>query len=38
MHVTVTLNGADVTYDVEPRTLLVHYIRDAAGLKGTNVG
>ena len=38
MDVTITLNGAEITYDVEPRTLLVHYIRDAAGLKGTNVG
>jgi carbon-monoxide dehydrogenase small subunit len=38
MDVTITLNGSRVTHDVEPRTLLVHYIRDAAGLKGTNVG
>jgi carbon-monoxide dehydrogenase small subunit len=38
MDVTLTLNGSDVTHDVEPRTLLVHYIRDACGLKGTNVG
>jgi len=28
MDVTITLNGAEITYDVEPRTLLVHYIRD----------
>jgi len=38
MDVTIKLNGSEVTRDVEPRTLLVHYIRDAAGLKGTNVG
>jgi carbon-monoxide dehydrogenase small subunit len=38
MDVTITLNGSEVTHDVEPRTLLVHYIREAAGLKGTNVG
>jgi carbon-monoxide dehydrogenase small subunit len=38
MDVTITLNGSEVTHDVEPRTLLVQYIRDAAGLKGTNVG
>jgi carbon-monoxide dehydrogenase small subunit len=38
MDVTITLNGSDVTYDVEPRTLLVQFIRDAAGLKGTNIG
>jgi len=38
MDVTITLNGSDVTHDVEPRTLLVHYIREAAGLTGTNIG
>jgi aerobic-type carbon monoxide dehydrogenase small subunit (CoxS/CutS family) len=38
MDVTITLNGSEVTHDVEPRTLLVHYIREAAGLTGTNVG
>jgi carbon-monoxide dehydrogenase small subunit len=38
MEVKITLNGTDVSADVEPRTLLVHFIRDAAGLKGTNVG
>jgi aerobic-type carbon monoxide dehydrogenase small subunit (CoxS/CutS family) len=38
MEVTINLNGADVSADVEPRTLLVGFIRDAAGLKGTNVG
>ena len=38
MNVTITLNGSDVSRDVEARTLLVHFIREAAGLKGTNVG
>jgi aerobic carbon-monoxide dehydrogenase small subunit len=38
MDVTITLNGSEVTHDVEPRTLLVYYIREAAGLTGTNVG
>jgi aerobic-type carbon monoxide dehydrogenase small subunit (CoxS/CutS family) len=38
MEVKITLNGTDVSADVEPRTLLVHFIRDAAGLQGTNVG
>jgi aerobic carbon-monoxide dehydrogenase small subunit len=37
MQVTVNINGADVTRDVEPRTLLVHFIRDA-GLTGTHWG
>ncbi|MHB1510327.1 MAG: (2Fe-2S)-binding protein [Acidimicrobiales bacterium] len=38
MEVTITLNGTEFTHDVEPRTLLVYYIREVAGLKGTNVG
>jgi aerobic carbon-monoxide dehydrogenase small subunit len=38
MDVMITLNGETATHDVEARTLLVHYIRDFAGLKGTNVG
>jgi carbon-monoxide dehydrogenase small subunit len=36
--VTVTVNGEPVTADVEDRTLLVHYVRDVAGLTATNVG
>jgi len=36
--VTVTVNGKSYTKDVEPRTLLVHFIRDALGLTGTNIG
>ena len=38
MNVTVTINGVEQTHDVEPRTLLVHYIREHAGLTGTNIG
>ena len=38
MEVTVTINGDSHTHDVEPRTLLVHYIRDVVGLTGTNIG
>lgn len=38
MEVTVTVNGTTQTHDVEPRTLLVHYLREAAGLTGTNIG
>ena len=38
MEVTVTINGTTQTHDVEPRTLLVHYIREHAGLTGTNIG
>ena len=38
MNVSITINGTPVARDVEPRQLLVHFIRDDAGLKGTNVG
>ena len=38
MQVTMNINGQQVSRDVEPRTLLVHYIRDHAGLTGTNIG
>ena len=38
MDVTVTINGTQHTHDVEPRTLLVQYIRDHVGLTGTNIG
>jgi aerobic carbon-monoxide dehydrogenase small subunit len=38
MEVSVTVNGSASTHDVEPRLLLVHYLRDVRGLTGTNVG
>jgi aerobic carbon-monoxide dehydrogenase small subunit len=38
MEITVTVNGQARTGNVEPRTLLVHWLRDALGLTGTNVG
>jgi len=38
MRVNLTINGARHNADVEPRMLLVHYIRDVAGLTGTHVG
>ncbi len=38
MQVTVMVNGQNFTNDIEPRMLLVHFIRDVVGLKGTNVG
>ena len=38
MRITVTLNGAPHTGDVEPRTLLSDFIRHGAGLTGTKVG
>jgi carbon-monoxide dehydrogenase small subunit len=38
MNVTITLNGQPFTADVEPRTLLVHFIRERANLTGTHIG
>ncbi len=38
MQIHVTVNGTAHDSDVEPRTLLVHYVREALGLTGTNVG
>src|SRR6266446_10346135 len=34
----MTVNGAHAEHDVEPRTLLVQYLRDVIGLTGTNIG
>ena len=36
--VSMTINGVKYSHDVEPRLLLVHYIRELAGLTGTHVG
>jgi carbon-monoxide dehydrogenase small subunit len=38
VEISVTVNGVTHTHDVEPRTLLVHYIREHVGLTGTNIG
>jgi carbon-monoxide dehydrogenase small subunit len=38
MEITVTINGTERTADVEPRLLLVHFIRDVAALTGTHIG
>jgi carbon-monoxide dehydrogenase small subunit len=38
MKVALTVNGARQEHDVEPRLLLVHYLREVLGLTGTNVG
>ena len=37
-HISVTVNGTRHEADVEPRQLLVYFIREALGLTGTNVG
>ncbi len=38
VEITVTVNGTEQRHDVEPRTLLVQFIRDVVGLTGTNIG
>jgi aerobic carbon-monoxide dehydrogenase small subunit len=38
VEVSITINGTKHTHDVEPRTLLVHFIREHVGLTGTNIG
>ena len=38
MKVSMTVNGVTVSHDVEPRTLLVQYLRENLGLTGTHVG
>ena len=38
MKVTIKVNGTDYSRDVEPRNLLVHFIRDTLGMTGTNIG
>lgn len=36
--ISVEVNGVTRTHEVEPRLLLVHYLRDVLGLTGTHVG
>ena len=38
MKVSIAVNGEKTEHDVEPRVLLVHYLREVVGLTGTNVG
>ena len=38
VQVSVTVNGAARSADVEPRLLLVHFLRETLGLTGTHVG
>ena len=38
MHVAITVNGVLREADVDPRTLLVDFIRDHLGLTGTKIG
>src|SRR4029453_7156598 len=36
--VTITINDREYQREVEPRLLLVHFLRDVAGLTGTKIG
>ena len=38
VRVTMTVNGAQQSAEVEPRLLLVHFLRETLGLTGTHVG
>ncbi len=38
MKVSMVVNGITYEEDIEPRTLLVHFLREQLGLTGTNVG
>jgi carbon-monoxide dehydrogenase small subunit len=38
VRVTVSVNGEEHTRDIEPRLLLVHFLRDELGLTGTHWG
>src|SRR5947208_10905488 len=36
--ITLTINGTTHTHDVEPRLLLIHYLREVVGLTGAHIG
>ena len=38
LSVTISVNGRAHQHEVEPRLLLVHFLRDVAGLTGTKIG
>ncbi len=38
MNINLNINGKSYSQDVEPRLLLIHFLRDVAGLTGTHVG
>jgi carbon-monoxide dehydrogenase small subunit len=38
MRITIDVNGTERTSEVDPRTLLVHHLREALGLTGTHIG
>jgi aerobic carbon-monoxide dehydrogenase small subunit len=36
--ITLTINGATYAHEVEPRLLLIHYLREVVGLTGPHIG
>ena len=38
MNITLTINGKPYSHDVEPRLLLIHYLREVVGLTGPHIG
>src|SRR6201993_2961174 len=38
MNITLNINGKSYSHDVEPRLLLIHYLREVVGLTGPHVG
>jgi len=38
MNITLNINGKNYSDDVEPRLLLVHYLREVVGLTGSHIG
>jgi carbon-monoxide dehydrogenase small subunit len=38
MNINLTINGTSHSHDVEPRLLLIHYLREVVGLTGPHVG
>ncbi len=38
MNITLNINGKSYSHDVEPRLLLIHYLREVVGLTGPHIG
>jgi aerobic carbon-monoxide dehydrogenase small subunit len=38
MNISLTINGNNFSHDVEPRLLLIHYLRETVGLTGPHIG
>ncbi len=38
MNINLTINGKSHSHDVEPRLLLIHYLREVVGLTGPHIG